>query len=140
VVGVCRLQPCRYNTNSSGTPLGTCADAIPSGSVQDYNNGFGLGTLDNGNVASMTATGTQNFSRSFTYDALNRLQAMSAPGDTCSGLNWTYDAWVTASLSPTPVAPAIPFPRRPTLRISSSIACTTTTSMTPPAGGTSLKQ
>jgi RHS repeat-associated protein len=88
-----RLQPCRYNTNSSGTALGTCADAIPSGSVQDFNLGFNAGSSDNGNVASFTATGTQIFNRSYTYDALNRLQALSAPGDACSGLSWTYDAW-----------------------------------------------
>jgi len=87
------LQPCRYNTNSSATALAACTDAIPSGSVQDFNLGFNAGTVDNGNVASFTATGTQSFNRSYTYDALNRLQAMSAPGDACSGLNWTYDAW-----------------------------------------------
>jgi len=89
-----RLQPCRLNANSSGTALGTCTDAIPSGSVQDFSFGFASGT-NNGNVASMAATGTQAFNRSYTYDALNRLGAMSAPSDPsgCTGLSWTYDAW-----------------------------------------------
>src|SRR5260370_38320137 len=54
-----RLQPCRYNTNPSGTVIGACADAIPSGSVQDFNLGFSAGPADNGNVASIIATGTQ---------------------------------------------------------------------------------
>jgi hypothetical protein len=68
---------------------------FPSGRAQDYNYGFGLGTSDNGNVASMTATGTQNFSRSFTYDAVNRLSAMSDTNtsQTCRGLSWNYDVW-----------------------------------------------
>jgi len=48
-----------------------------------------------GNVASMTAAGTQNFSRSYTYDSLNRLGTMSDANisQACRGLSWTYDAW-----------------------------------------------
>ncbi len=46
------LQPCRMNVNSSGAALGTCADAIPSGNVQDFNYSFNSGSSDNGNVAS----------------------------------------------------------------------------------------
>src|SRR4029077_5153930 len=61
--------------------------------VQDFNLGFNAGTSDNGNVVSFTAVGMQSFNRTYTYDALNRWQAMSGPGDACSGLNWTYDAW-----------------------------------------------
>jgi len=58
--------------------------------------GFNLGTADNGNLASLVATGTagtQSFSRVYGYDSLNRLLSMSAPGDPCTGLSWTYDAW-----------------------------------------------
>jgi RHS repeat-associated protein len=43
----------------------------------------------------MTATGTQNFSRSFSYDTLNRLASMndSNTSQTCRGLSWNYDVW-----------------------------------------------
>jgi RHS repeat-associated protein len=43
----------------------------------------------------MTATGTQNFARSYTYDALNRLFTMSDSNTSqaCRGLSWAYDAW-----------------------------------------------
>ena len=91
-----RLQPCRMNVNSSGSALVQCTDAIPNGNVQDFSYGFNLGTSDNGNLASLVATGTastQTFSRVYGYDALNRLLTMTAPGDGCSGLSWTYDAW-----------------------------------------------
>ena len=70
--------------------------SLPGGNVQDFNYGFNLGTADNGNLASLVATGTastQTFSRVYGYDALNRLLTMTAPGDGCSGLSWTYDAW-----------------------------------------------
>jgi RHS repeat-associated protein len=42
---------------------------------------------------SWAAAGQQTFNRAYTYDQLNRLSTMSAPGSTCSGLSWTYDAW-----------------------------------------------
>jgi RHS repeat-associated protein len=99
------LQPCRYNTNSSGIALGACTDAIPSGSVQDFNLGFNAGSADNGNVASMTATGTQNFSRSYSFDSLNRLSQLQETSGNAEGckpsssssnpysISWTYDAW-----------------------------------------------
>jgi len=89
-----RLQPCRYNTNSSGSSLGSCGDAIPSGSVQDFSFGFASGT-NNGNVASMSATGQQSFSRTYSYDSLNRLAALSDSNtsQSCRGLSWSYDAW-----------------------------------------------
>jgi RHS repeat-associated protein len=90
-----RLQPCRFNVNSSGTALATCTAAIPSGSVQDFNYGFNSGTTDNGNVMGWTATGQQTFNRAYTYDQLNRLSTMSdsATNQTCKGLSWVYDAW-----------------------------------------------
>jgi RHS repeat-associated protein len=88
-----RLQPCRVNLNSTGSVLSLCNDAVPGGNVQDFTYGFNLSTTDNGNVVSMSATGAQNFNRAYTYDPLNRLLTLSAPGDSCSGLSWTYDAW-----------------------------------------------
>ncbi len=93
------LQPCRVNVNSSGAALGACADAIPSGNVQDFNYGFNSGSSDNGDIASWTATGQQAFSRSFTYDALNRLATLNQSSGSATGcsstfnLSWTYDAW-----------------------------------------------
>jgi RHS repeat-associated protein len=89
-----RLQPCRLNVNSSATALGACTAAIPSGSVQDFNYQYGT-PEDNGNVWSWTAVGQQTFSRSYTYDMLNRLSTMSdsATNQTCKGLSWVYDAW-----------------------------------------------
>jgi RHS repeat-associated protein len=88
-----RLQPCRYDTNSSGSALGLCTDSTPSGSILDLTNTYNWGSNDNGNVASMSATGQQTFGRSYTYDQVNRLATMSAPGDSCSGLSWGYDQW-----------------------------------------------
>jgi RHS repeat-associated protein len=90
-----RLQPCRLNTNSSGTALGMCPDAIPSGNLQDFNVGLNLNTSDNGNVTSIVGAGNQVFNRAYTYDSLNRLSTMadSATAQPCKGLSWTYDAW-----------------------------------------------
>lgn len=88
-----RAQPCRINVNSSGALLSNCSDALPAGNLQDFSNNFNAGTTDNGNVANFTASGQQNFNRSYTYDSLNRIQGMSAPGDQCSGLSWTIDPW-----------------------------------------------
>jgi RHS repeat-associated protein len=88
-----RIQPCRINVNSSGTLLSNCSDALPAGNFQDLSAGFSAGSADNGNLAAFTGTGQQNFNRSYTYDTLNRIQTMSAPGDQCSGLSWTIDPW-----------------------------------------------
>jgi RHS repeat-associated protein len=87
------LQRCRVNLNSSGTALSSCTVAVPSGNVLDLNYGFNYGSGDNGNVMSFSAVGAQTFSRSYTYDALNRIYTMSAPGDQCTGLQWTIDPW-----------------------------------------------
>jgi RHS repeat-associated protein len=88
-----RVQPCRYDTNSSAASLKLCTDATPSGSMLDFTYGYNWGSKDNGDVMSMSATGQQSFSRSYTYDQLDRLFTMSAPGDSCSGLSWGYDQW-----------------------------------------------
>jgi len=87
-----RLQPCRMNVNSSGTLVVQCTDPQPSGNVQDFSYGFGHGTADNGNVMSWAAVGAQNFSRSYTYDELNRLATMASGTNPCS-LSWAYDIW-----------------------------------------------
>jgi RHS repeat-associated protein len=89
------LQPCRINANSSASVLGTCADAIPSGNLQDFNYGFNLGSSDNGNVMTWTGTGRQSFNRTYGYDSLNRLSTLSSPSDPngCTGLSWTIDSW-----------------------------------------------
>ncbi|PYX67499.1 MAG: hypothetical protein DMG78_27595, partial [Acidobacteria bacterium] len=99
------LQPCRINVNSTGTAFGACAAAIPSGNLQDFNYGFNLGSSDNGNIMSWTATGQQAFSRNFSYDSLNRIATMQEtsgiaegckPGSSPSNpytLSWGYDAW-----------------------------------------------
>jgi RHS repeat-associated protein len=92
------LQPCRVNVNSSGTALGACADAIPSGNVQDFNYTFASGS-NNGNVTSWTAVGAQAFTRAFSYDALNRLSTLNQTSGNATGcgsafsVSWNYDAW-----------------------------------------------
>ena len=89
-----RLQPCRMNVNASSSSENLCGDADPSATIQDFGYGYGVwGSSNSGNVTAWSASGTQNFSRSYTYDNLNRLSTMTAPGDNCSGLSWTYDAW-----------------------------------------------
>jgi len=87
-----RLQPCRLNLNTAGTVLATCVDAVPTGNFQDFNYSYNAGS-DNGKVGSFAATGQQAFNRSYSYDNLNRLSTMAAPGDACSGLSWNYDPW-----------------------------------------------
>jgi len=87
------LQFCRMNVNSSATLVTTCGQSVPSGNVLDLTLGLNYGSGDNGSVMSFSAVGQQTFSRSYTYDALNRIATMSAPGDVCSGLSWTIDAW-----------------------------------------------
>jgi RHS repeat-associated protein len=90
-----RFQPCRINWNSSSTALSSCGGGVPSGNVLDYTYGYNVGASDNANIASWTAVGVQTFSRSYTYDPLNRLStyADSASVQNCKALNWTIDAW-----------------------------------------------
>jgi RHS repeat-associated protein len=55
------------------------------------------GNRNNGVLWGWTASGsgTPTFSRSYTYDGINRLASMSSPADPsgCTGLSWTDDAW-----------------------------------------------
>jgi RHS repeat-associated protein len=95
-----RLQPCRINVNTSPSSLSVCGGYAPSGTVLDFTYGFNLATSDNGNVASWSATGQQTFTRSFTYDSLNRIASMQHSAPTAEGclpsvatINWTIDAW-----------------------------------------------
>jgi hypothetical protein len=89
-----RLQPCRVNVNSTAAYFSNCTSATPSGNVLDFTMGYNAGT-NNGNVASWSAAGNQTFTRSYTYDSLNRISTMadSASGQACKGLSWTIDAW-----------------------------------------------
>ncbi len=91
-----RLEPCRKNWNSSGTFLNMCWDADPTGTVQSFYGNFGTwGSNDNGNLTYWSATGTQSFNRTYTYDGVNRLATMSSPNDPsgCTGLSFSYDIW-----------------------------------------------
>ena len=90
-----RMQVCRINFNLYGTSLNTCADSIPSGTFVDFTYTYGLGSGDNGNLASWSGNGQQYFGRTYTYDGLSRLSTMSegASAQPCQGLSWTYDAW-----------------------------------------------
>jgi RHS repeat-associated protein len=90
-----RLQPCRLNVNSSGTPLVNCTDAVPGGNVLDFAYAYNSGTANNGNVASWSSDGNQTFTRSYGYDSLNRLSSLSDTASTqpCKGMSWNYDAW-----------------------------------------------
>jgi YD repeat-containing protein len=91
-----RLQPCRISLKSSGSAPANCASGT-LGNVLDFAYSFdtdpGPGGANNGNVMSWAAAGEQTFNRSYTYDELNRLKTMAAPGETCSGLSWSYDGW-----------------------------------------------
>src|SRR6266446_3409896 len=62
---------------------------------QDLQMNWNGGAADNGNVGSWSAAGQQNFNRTYSYDSLNRLAAMSDSNTSqqCRGLSWTYDAW-----------------------------------------------
>ena len=90
-----RLQPCHLNMNSSSGTLSTCTSSLPAGNVQDFNYGYNWGTSDSGNVITWNGTGKEIFTRSYTYDTLNRLWTLSdsTSGNPCPGLSWSYDAW-----------------------------------------------
>ena len=91
-----RLQPCELNLNSAGVALTGCGTpAITTGNFQDFSYNYNINTSNNGNVAGWTGVGQQNFSRTYTYDNLNRLATYADGGTSqpCKGLSWTYDAW-----------------------------------------------
>jgi RHS repeat-associated protein len=88
-----RLQPCRIDLNSSGTLGALCDDSLQTGNVQHFRLAYGASPTNNGNPLNFVGTGKENFSRTYVYDSLNRIFTMSAPGDACSGLSWTIDAW-----------------------------------------------
>jgi len=87
-----RLQPCRLNVNSSGTYLAQCTDNPVPGNIQDFT--YGFGAANNGNVSSLTGSGTQVFNRTYTDDYVNRALTLSSPSDPsgCTGLSWNIDA------------------------------------------------
>ena len=89
------FEPCRVNLNSSGTALANCSSSAPTGTVLDLALGYNSGTSNNGNVATLSATGQQTFNRSYGYDAVNRLTTYSdsASSQACKGLSWGYDGW-----------------------------------------------
>ncbi len=80
-----RLQPTEIRaTNSTGFLR------------YDFTYGYGSSGSNNGNLMSWNSTGHDfTFSRSYSYDSLNRLSTLSSPSDPhgCNGLSWTYDAW-----------------------------------------------
>ncbi len=62
----------------------------------DFTYGYGSSGSNNGNLMSWNSTGHDfTFSRTYSYDSLNRLSTLSSPSDPngCTGLSWTYDAW-----------------------------------------------
>jgi RHS repeat-associated protein len=106
-----RLQPCRLGVNTSGnyytsTPS-LCTSSVPSGNLLDFTycyngvtpatscNGTSSTTTNNNNLTNWNATGQQTFTRSYSYDPLNRVESMSSINDPegCSGYTWTIDAW-----------------------------------------------
>jgi RHS repeat-associated protein len=88
-----RLQPCRMNVNYTGGYYSQCTDAA-SGNVLDFTYGYNAGA-NNGNITFWSAAGNQTFSRTYTYDSLNRIATMadSASSQSCQGLSWTIDPW-----------------------------------------------
>jgi RHS repeat-associated protein len=90
-----RLQPCRASVNTTSAFLAFCTDPTPAGNILDFTVGYNAGSSDNGNVAAWSAVGNQTFTRSYAYDALNRLQSMSdsATNQPCQGMSVTVDAW-----------------------------------------------
>jgi RHS repeat-associated protein len=90
-----RVQPCRMDWNTSAQSLANCTSGTPGTSVLDFTYGYNAGVSNNGNIASWSSTGQQNFSRAHTYDSLNRLSTMSDSNtsQSCRGLLWNYDPW-----------------------------------------------
>jgi len=78
-----RLQPIQMRTYDPG----------PGTDKLNLTYGFAdVGGMNNGNVMSWSATGMQNFSRTYTYDEVNRLKTMTWTGGPCN-YTWDYDIW-----------------------------------------------
>ncbi len=89
------VETSTYNNRLQPTQLRTYN---PTTSTDVLNLTYGFtdsAGANNGNVVTFNSTATQIFMRTYTYDELNRLSAMSSPADAsgCYGLTWTYDAW-----------------------------------------------
>ncbi len=80
-----RLQPTEMRSYNPST----------GADILKLNYGFNFGTANNGNLMSWSAAGAQSFSRTYTYDELNRVKTMadSNPAQACRGLTWNYDIW-----------------------------------------------
>jgi hypothetical protein len=63
-------------TSSSAAP-DNLGSSVSASNIVDFKYDFDLGAANNGNVATWSATGQQSFSRSYTYDELNRLKTMA---------------------------------------------------------------
>lgn len=93
-----RLQPCRINSNTSGsyfTAWGQCSGSMPSGNVIDLENNWNGGSTDNGNlVATANTVPLPLGSGMFTQSGLTAFQPASiADGDA------TTNGWHTDSAS-----------------------------------------
>jgi len=102
------LQACRigFNTSASAYPTtsSACTSAAPAKNTLDLTYCYGLafksacsGTSstasNNGDISNWNAAGNQIFTRSYSYDSLNRLGSSYSPSDSCTGYAWTYDPW-----------------------------------------------
>jgi hypothetical protein len=93
-----------FESGASSSPESLACSPMPS--CQDkvkLNYGFvDANGKNNGNVMSWTASGSAglSFTRSYTYDELNRQKTMSSTG-TCTGLSWTYDIWANRTAQTT---------------------------------------
>jgi len=85
-----RLQPCRVRLTAGTTSEVQCTSADPTGDFYQMKYAFNHGTANDGNVMSWSAYGIQNFSKSYTYDELNRLISMT--WSQCN-YTWSYDIW-----------------------------------------------
>ncbi len=84
----------RRNLNSTGAIVSGW-EADPSGTIEDQGYAFGTwGSTNNGDITAWYSY-RQNFYRTYTYDSVNRLSAMSSSNDpsACTGIQWVYDAW-----------------------------------------------
>ena len=89
-----RLQLCQLNLGTFNAVTSNCSVAPPSGLIEHYQYVYGnWGSTNNGNVTGWSGNGTQSFSRNYTYDSLNRIQSMTTVAESCTGYNWTIDAW-----------------------------------------------